>query len=86
MKWEWTAAKSKSFEETHLWSDGFSRDSGLRGAGKKVNGMQCKRKRPEGKKKGGECVCVFRPGAVKSITYQLLLQHRPCQGSITTLV
>lgn len=44
----------KAFSETHLWSDGFSRDSGLKGAGEKVNGMQCKRKRPEGKKEGGE--------------------------------
>lgn len=51
---EWRAPKSESFCETHLWSEGFSRDSGLKGAGEKVNGMQCKRKRPEGKKEGGK--------------------------------
>lgn len=50
---EWTAPMSKKLRETHLWSDGFSTDSGLKGAGEKVNGMQFKRRRPEGKKEGG---------------------------------
>lgn len=49
---EQTVPKFRKRRETHLWSDGFSRDSGLKGAGEKVNGMQCERKGPQGKREG----------------------------------
>lgn len=48
-----TLPRSEKLRETHLCSDGFSRDSGLKGAGEKVNGMQCKRNRPGGTEEGG---------------------------------
>lgn len=98
-KWEVSRQhQTKSFWETHLWSDGFSRDSGLKGAREKVDGMQCKRDRPGGKKerRGGKeegcCestgwlteVC-FRPGAAKSTTYLLYHKYRPHQQSITAV-
>lgn len=53
-QWARGGTKGRKVQHTHLWSDGFSRDSGLKGAREKVKGMQCKSKRPEGKKEGGK--------------------------------
>lgn len=56
VKGAWIAPESvKAFAETHLWSDGFSRDSGLKGAGGRestacsVSARGQKERRREGK-------------------------------------
>lgn len=60
MKQRWHASKEGKVEklkETHLWSDGFSRDSGLKGAGRKscrgsANRDKETRRREGGRKEG----------------------------------
>jgi len=46
----------------------------LREQGEKVNGMQCKRKRPEGKKEGGEGEDVVSPLGDSQTSLDLELQ------------
>lgn len=76
---------------THLWSDGFSRDSGLKRARGKggwgeeegEEGMQCERNRPGGKKERQEVdVSRRRRGLPKAQSYK----YRPGGRSMTRLV